>query len=575
MVSRCYASHAVVSLIVPLGMKEGLEGIPNDDGRNNNIAGHNSDKTSAIDSLPEELLIQIFQHNVIVGAVIRNERDSWLGPGEPEFSSVKRIRDVWRTLRNYMLTCRRWRDAALQAPILWREVPFGDGASRKATEVILKRSGQAPIRLNATFKRVFDAEMLVAHLPRVTHLRLRLYHTRTVKGAADMSALQTVTVRGSGVGAPDLSLPLILQSSPLPNFTSLHGADVSFGSISPLLRPTLKNLSLNPGKWPIVDFINALGGLPLLERLAVQFIGSPNPNNDADRLPDVALPHLRTLHLGDSDPGILDLFSHLSFPDQVVTSYQFTFVLWFSQFEETIRFLSLILQRISEVTDDAFTMAMESGGGLKINLGGQSASMAEAILSVDLLHSRKAHRIFTSCCADDNFVIGQILQEICAKTSWRLKSRVHQLEISSLKRGDHSHSELFTTSFGFHNLHQLSLEDAPGIWTHLAQAHRVARAPFPDPTPVSSVELPFPKLQRLLLFGAVFRRPPPDDPEYDVEPNEEDFIWLLRDMVKIRQAHGIPLAFLSIYRGVGFGVEDADMLRQYVTERVKWDGRML
>lgn len=52
--------------------------------------------------------------------------------------------------------------------------------------------------------------------------------------------------------------------------------------------------------------------------------------------------------------------------------------------------------------------------------------------------------------------------------------------------------------------------------------------------------------------------------EHFPDLNAEDFIWMLRDMVKIRMDAGFPLEKLAMHNTSKFDEEDTQMLRKYV-----------
>ncbi|KAH8101932.1 hypothetical protein BXZ70DRAFT_86173 [Cristinia sonorae] len=517
---------------------------------------------SPLVTLPPELIVDIFLFTF--SSDWSKETAYSLDPKQPNYGEdFSRARRIWRSLQNYMLTCQYWRDVALQAPILWRNVHFGRGIAQKVTETMLSRSGETPIRLTAAFKKdtVANMTMLLPHLARVTHLHLRIADFPAEEGVKeDIPMLQhlVVSCRSGMARKPHTSLPLLSKTSLLPDLILLHAYMVSLHHIQPFLRSTIRHLYVTGLDCSIKDLMFALEALPVLERLAIEALHTPEEDDalQTAELPHVNFPKLAACYISSD---VIPIFSHIAFPDQVITSHEFSLKLWRCSDQEVLEVVKLLLERLSSIDDEVMAEMLERDS-LEIQLD-WTGDNRTSDLDIDILTPRGDYkRSLLSCYSDDELHIKDILDEMKISASPFFKSHVRHLDITSHKCHDSTYSELLADLTG---LQSLKLNRTPGIVAHLVSAHQES----PEPTS------PMSTLKRLTLVEAKFRQHPPDDPEY--EPDEDELIWALRDMLKARKADGHPLQSLRVFKGVHFGEADVRMLQEYVTEEVVWDGRAM
>lgn len=273
--------------------------------------------------LPDELLVEVFQN------VIDDEQGS---------------------LRCIPLSqsCRRWRDAALSAPVLWSVIITDGKTSEAVLELLLRRAG--PVLLDVHFFDSYPYEQegnfdydgmvsrigrmfvrLVSQLSRIRHLEINV---RDKLRQVDLAIM-----------AVDLALPLaapnlwsakflfgteeIFEAWPcfgaVPVLNHVTMMCTSFDSLLPFLPSTLTSLQIDCGpddqeqqiaKLP--DLLTALCSMPFLQEL-IMFLSLSffEPIPTSTRVPPVKLHSLKRLVLGGLCPDLVWMMDHIRGPGDV------------------------------------------------------------------------------------------------------------------------------------------------------------------------------------------------------------------------------------------------------------------
>ncbi|KAH8101931.1 hypothetical protein BXZ70DRAFT_86155 [Cristinia sonorae] len=536
----------------------------NNDSYDNRPIGLKAISPSPLVTLPHELITEVFLFTFDTG--VPEKYVNSFDPGQPKYTQeFGRAKRIWNALHNYMLTCRYWRETALQAPILWRDVHVGVGIMRKFTDAMLRRSREAPIHLHASFKKhtVIDVDMLRPHLRRVAQLHLRLAGAppKLIEIEEDMPALQHLVVNGGS-----MTLPLLSKTSPLPNLTLIRAAGVTLRLILPFLRPTVTRLYIRCLESQIRILMHALKGLPVLECLAIDslFVTKLSAPHDQE-LPHVDLPKLSACHISAIGSEVIPIIERITFPDRVITSRQFSLKMSACERAEVSRAVGLILERLSNVNDDVMAEVLSSGSfNIQMNWDGPGHDFPrDRQLVLDIPTPSENDRPFLICATRSEIGMGDILDWLTEHASARFKSHIQHMDITSHDYDDIPYASLSSKLTDLTGLRTLRLDRVAGVWSHSALTHQSSL----------DIVIPIPTLQRLVLVDTKFRHRSPDDPTY--EPDEYEPIWALRDMLELQKACGNPLQSLSILNGVHFGKEDVRMLREYVTNEVEWDERVV
>lgn len=503
-----------------------------------------------------------------------------------------RIRWIWLSLKCFMSVCKYWRDVALLSPLLWREVHFGNGVSRRIMEKMLRRSGQAPLHLTVyydhngprNFPDQTNVDVLVPELCRVTQLHTQVRFLKDHKlpaGTSDAPYLRDLKVEVLDCMRPMLPIPLISPNNPFQSLQSLQTYGIAFQYASSFFRSTLKRLHLrhdpiafqrlhlrNPPmghEASIADFIHALRGTPLLEELSIKSIFRNDLRSTPEiKLPNVQLASLRSFRMEDNRIACAAVLDHTTFPASVLLPRQFTAI--GERKDERVAgqlptYQDLLASVLTKLAGQGIIGTVPNPSIFKI----KNRTESKYPLVADLEAWQDDDHIsqpFFSSCTEAYWGVGELLNRICFTAPKHLFADVHTLAVISGVEDESAPSPFAEVATGFANVETLHLERTRGVWEALAKLHRSSE----EDTSFSPALLLFPKLRVLTLTSTTFRE---DTPERDVDPA---FVFTLREMLKVRRDAGIPLHTLRISDGINLVEEDVQMLRAYVDE-VDWDGR--
>ncbi|KAI0367773.1 hypothetical protein BV20DRAFT_537602 [Pilatotrama ljubarskyi] len=267
----------------------------------------NSMTESAIDRLPPELLIPVFQ------------RVQWLygWPVESHTNaSLLWLRVTW--------VCHRWRVVALQAPVLWTTISCHNHLKTvESLSAFLERAAGANLNLKLhSSKGRSTLDTILLHSDRVRSLSLVLgdseeeYFPALVEFFPPvMPALEQLSISDHMSRQWWSSAEGTLLDGRFPRLRHLSLSFFNFHWNSPVYR-SLRSLVLfgltGKEKPTIAQFLGILQACPELESLRAQdFLGGAE-TDDSGHV--VTLPHLRELVLGDTFRRASSLCDQLSVP---------------------------------------------------------------------------------------------------------------------------------------------------------------------------------------------------------------------------------------------------------------------
>ncbi|THH30527.1 hypothetical protein EUX98_g3657 [Antrodiella citrinella] len=539
------------------------------------VVGWQVDTPSRLASLPPELLVEIFLD------VMRAEEE------ERTHFKMNYSQAVWHALKHFMCVCCYWRTVALHAPILWRDIQFGD-MSRGVTEKMLQRSGRTPLHLTVLYKDAdskqqtdtFHSERVESELYRTSHLHARILHLwnkQPPKGSFDAPLLQELRIEALVYTTTFTNIPLISPHFPLPLLRSIQTSGIQFRDISPFFRPTLRQLRvlLSPARTSpsVAEFLHALSGTPHLEELLINNVfASYGPDQFSLGLPQVNLPCLKSFQMEDDTVASMVILQHITFPASVLLSRQFTATGTYSTIPGSAgNLLEAVLSKfvghgiigdlpvISTVTLINHGPAYWNHHAADIELwyDGEGEGPGDASVPFFRHHFESMllpiHQLFWKA-APRPFLAG-----------------IRTLTITS-ERHDHCRSDSFLGP-ALSGLESLHLGNTLGLMMQLAGAYAPGAAVSSAITPDL---LPFPNLRELTLSHAGFRNLPKDHPHDPFLTPSADYELLtpLLVMVKVRCEAGRPLRRIGVYEAVRFTEDDVQLLQEYVDE-VDWDGKVL
>lgn len=275
--------------------------------------------------LPPELLVEIFKHC----AGLLTNPDNGVPPS---------LDWIWATH-----VCRRWRQVALETPMLWTSFPIIHRPSY--VRAFLARSGSLPLRvhgvarasMSALTKRAWKRTLEQAH--RIRWLTIDIQgQERVDRPVHPFGSFEPGTPAFPSLRCLSITIDRCVMA-PLP--TLFHGINlhspleelsvsfVEFSSAQPLFLPTLKRLTISAypnyielASWS--TFIGALAKLKMLEVLRTEALPPPllPPLSPDDIVTDKAtLPALRHLSIESAfsrlTPGTL--LRHLECTPKILT----------------------------------------------------------------------------------------------------------------------------------------------------------------------------------------------------------------------------------------------------------------
>lgn len=542
-----------------------------------NLSGWQLDRPSALVTMAPELLTVVFAFA--------------LSPdGNPRIHyTMSDCKVAWRSLSSFMLVCKYWRDCIALTPTLWHIVQFHGDVPPAITQIMLRRSGNAPLELTACYKDAgpwsytdgLDVDMLAAHLRHVQRLHTRMLHLcrhALVPGRLDAPELRVLRAEVLEL-SKHLPIPLISPTFPLPHLQAIRTRGVTFHHISPFFRPTLRRLHLERAPYKITptvkDLLNALNAMPNLEELTLlkmfhHYTGS------FDTLPDITLGHLRSLRLEICKTACCEILEHLTFPHSVVLSRRFhcwgiatRFILRESSEATVARFFRSAFAKL--MGDGVLQFqGLPSITGLTVEMRGQGWVHTVALYD-DSISTVEPSFLIRNYNCDEQFLVDDILECLCGCLPPHILASVRRLSITGDLSNHYQDGGVITRltdkSRGFVNLETLDMENTRGIWKALVsrhcQRHDSATSRSYEPAWLEAELLPFQKLHTMIIRDAYFRLVPR-------EKTEGDFLWLLRDMLRVRKQVGVPIRSLEIVRGQYLEEDDVEMLSEYV-EEVIWD----
>lgn len=520
---------------------------------------------SPLVSLPPELLVEVCLH-------ITN-RD------------VARF-EYWLELLKFAHVCRYWRAVALEAPILWSVIRLestNDLDTSKAAlsypgmiREALKRSRHSLLSLlvRYTGHDLVDYKPVIPELHRLETL-LCFYKgsppPTSILADRDFDApqLRQLFIQNTKYGSEHIHIPLISPESSLEYLESVRTAGIRYEHVSPYFRHSLKQLSIrSPGNRNSVEFIAeflyALNDMPLLEDLEIQYLlsGQDVPI-DAPTLPSVTLPFLRKITCYEMLLPLTEFMEHLTYPAAVLLNgiNSLRLILadpWVDRGADRVYLhMRLWNSLVSKITNESGESPVRFNELLIRASEGTSPS-------VDL---NNCGSDFAVC---DKFAYGvfpprirpiQALDIVVQTFPYSILSTITTLHLGVYDYQDEDWSPTFMSAF--HGLECLELQRMPGVWRGLAQVHQDISSSHGILHFAST--LPFPNLRSLEIKRAIFRDQPSSD-----GVDSGDFIWALRDLLRIRADAGMRLEELSIFKGINFTQRDVEMLEMYVGH-VSWD----
>ena len=223
--------------------------------------------------------------------------------------------------------CSRWREIALDHPLLWSHLNFAAVSQAGAAE-ILARSGMVPLYLEAQVPshRWQDARFvafqkeLQPHVSHTCRLRLRAspsHLNRILEGLISPAPILEHLSLSIECYGPQVSVPDSLFNATAPKLSSLELFDCSISWKSPLLK-SLKNLEIirlsRIVRPSLSDWLDALDEMSQLKSL---FLDSASPSTSLfpfDIKRTVTLPSLARLHISDSELDCALALAHLVLP---------------------------------------------------------------------------------------------------------------------------------------------------------------------------------------------------------------------------------------------------------------------
>jgi hypothetical protein len=226
--------------------------------------------------------------------------------------------------------CRRWREIAVNHPLLWSRLDLTRVTPAGAME-ILARTRMAPLYLDTTVPEprwdnarfVAFQKALQTHVSHICHLRISAlphYLSRTLEAlispapTLELLSLSTVwspSTKGSHASIPDR---LFDATTPKLSCLSLYNCNISWKS--PLLKG-LKNLTIKlfiKARPSLTDWLDALDEMPQLKKLVLHSASPSEPRFLFHVERTITLPSLEHLDIDTSESGCALALAHLVLP---------------------------------------------------------------------------------------------------------------------------------------------------------------------------------------------------------------------------------------------------------------------
>jgi hypothetical protein len=226
--------------------------------------------------------------------------------------------------------CRRWREIAVNHPLLWSRLDLTRVTPAGAME-ILARTRMAPLYLDTTVPEprwdnarfVAFQKALQTHVSHICHLRISAlphYLSRTLEAlispapTLELLSLSTVwspSTKGSHASIPDR---LFDATTPKLSCLSLYNCNISWKS--PLLKG-LKSLIIKltvSARPSLTDWLDALGEMPQLKRLILHSASPSAPRFPFHVERTITLPSLAHFDISASEQDCGFALAHLVLP---------------------------------------------------------------------------------------------------------------------------------------------------------------------------------------------------------------------------------------------------------------------
>ena len=246
--------------------------------------------------------------------------------------------------------CRRWRQVALEYPILWARILDFDLDSAEWSEELLRRSKDLPIDVK---QKTLDLFQPIRHLGRALAQSHRWRTFKTMLDEVDEAFIPALLRPAPHLEvfclcvhrSIELKLPVSLFAGDAPKLREVHlircGFDPSnmsiFGNLTSL-RVAGTNSGVPALRPNVAKWLQVLSAAPLLELLKIE--QAVAPHTSAEALLQVTLPNLREMHLGGSTTVCGQLLAHLDTPSLSQFSIRCALILPNDDFKSIQRFLS-------------------------------------------------------------------------------------------------------------------------------------------------------------------------------------------------------------------------------------------
>ncbi|TCD68706.1 hypothetical protein EIP91_009990 [Steccherinum ochraceum] len=498
-------------------------------------------------TLPPELLVEIF---VLV-------LSGWKQSFWELHMAESHVRESFITAVDLSRVCKLFRTVALSAPILWNHVDMSRDVPAWIVSAMLERSSQASLRVEVN--SMTDARILERESHRIKAL---VYYRRDERERDTycMPMLQELYIDCES-RSRSRQVPFVSSEFLLPRLRRLSLIGVHPRHASPFLLPALTHFRfyLYDPIPPLAVLIRALGNMPLLEKLVLGF-DSDSVHWSSEGVQEVTLPRLRGLEVHQSHTACAILLRYLKFPASTFLSGGFTF------FDDEMSRPAVMSAILSKLSGHGLLGPRPDIDELVIT----GASVCDSLRLGSTIEALKDETsVYSSSCdvRGASLPINEALRCLCNVPHLRFLSRIRHLTLQTPDNTINEIPEFPSTrlTLRLRNLRYLHLKYAPTLWYGLTRLHyRLAADPIPHTAP-----MPFPKLRYLDISNAPFRSKPPCIGTVDL--GDEDFIFQLRDMLKIRRDAGVPLRSLCIWDPIDFnGEEDAQILKAYVEDVVEF-----
>ncbi|TCD71819.1 hypothetical protein EIP91_003162 [Steccherinum ochraceum] len=496
--------------------------------------------------------------------------------------------DSWRSLFVIAHVCRYWREVALKAPVLWRDLTLDQSVPREVVLTQLKRAQSVPlhVRIDLPDTNRRHVRSLVPQLPRVHNLHITRLSSSDISYSRtyDTPALRELAVTVRAMHGWD-EIPLVAVDQSLESLESVHFVGVAYSVLTPFLRPALRVLhvhlddsyflGLNADRYVSPSrLLYALQDMPLLEDL---FIDSFLRLHDfsTEVLPDVTLPHLQEFHIRSNGEGCTDVLDHLILPARAL-------------FTRSIRSRivggptansEVSVNNLAYLERDAFPVLL---GAVVRKLAGHGVLDPHSIPSVEelfvVLSGNKIINVdFKHTLEDPPFLgydhgnvpglsMGEAMDQICANAGEELFKNVSLLVL--ITDVNPSPAPLAFGPFFrcFPGLEILALASCPDILESFLIAATTDR-------PLDAT-CPLPNLKALWIGNVAFRwRPLMEHEEEQFKDDPSPMVLKLKAWLRKRREMGAPLLLVDLSHCYNVSNFEVEALYKDGTgaEAVRWD----